>query len=116
MALNDRAGVVDLTARLVGRMAEDCRRAGVAFVVLAFPDKPTFRGDTSWLDGLTAALSERDVSLIDMAQRFQAKQLLFSDLATDNIGHLNAKGHEAAAEILQEVLAERGLVPLGPRG
>jgi len=115
-ALNDRAGVVDLTARLVGRMAEDCRRAGVGFVVLAFPDKQTFRGEESWLDGLAAALSERGVSLVDMARRLQAKQLLFSDIATDNIGHLNAKGHEAAAEILQEVLAERGLVPLGPLG
>lgn len=115
-ALKDRAGVLDLTARLVGRMAEDCRRAGVAFVVLAFPDKEAFRGDRSWLDGLSTSLSERNVSLANMAERFQSKRLLFSDIASDNIGHLNAKGHEAAAEILEEILAERGLAPWGPRG
>jgi lysophospholipase L1-like esterase len=104
--LEDRAGVIDLTARLVGRMAEDCRQAGVGFVVLAFPDKDTFHGDKSWVDGLTASLSERNVPLVDMAERFQARKLLFSEIAADNIGHLNARGHQAAADILQEVLAE----------
>jgi lysophospholipase L1-like esterase len=114
-ALEDRAGVIDLTARLVGRMAEDCRQAGVGFVVLAFPDKDTFHGDKSWVDGLTTSLSARNVPLVDMAERFQARKLLFSEIAVDNIGHLNGKGHQAAAAILQEVLVERGLARGGSR-
>lgn len=108
-ALQNRSGVIDLTARLVARMAEDCRETGVAFVVLAFPDKQTFRGDKSWLEGLTASLAQWDVSVVDMAGRFQAKGLLFSDIASDGIGHLSAKGNAAAAEIVREVLAERRL-------
>ena len=108
-ALKNRSGVIDLTARLLGRMAEDCRRAGVAFVVLAFPDKETFRGDKSWLEGLTTSLSEENISVVDMAERFQARGLLFSEIASDNIGHLSARGHVAASEIVREVLVERSL-------
>lgn len=107
-ALSNRTGVIDLTARLVARMAEECG-TGVDFIVLAFPDKGTFHGDKSWLDELTASLAERNVPVVDMSGRFQAKGLLFSDIATDPIGHLTAKGHAAAAEIVREVLVERRL-------
>jgi len=110
-ALSERAGVTDLAARLIGRMSEDCSRAGVGFAVLAFPDKATFRGDKSWLDGLATSLAAQNVHPVDMAERFQARKLLFSDISADNIGHLNSEGHEASAEILQEILVERALPP-----
>ncbi|MFI5185077.1 MAG: hypothetical protein ACHQNV_11795, partial [Vicinamibacteria bacterium] len=112
-ALDDPAGAVELTARLVGRMAEDCRRAGVEFVVLAFPDKPTFKGDNSWLDALRGAPSLQGVVTIDMAERFRERNLRYGDVAKDGIGHLTARGHEVAAEIIHEVLTERGLMARG---
>jgi lysophospholipase L1-like esterase len=113
-ALDDRSGAVELTARLLGRMAEDCRRAGVAFVVLAFPDKPTFKGDNSWLDELRAAPSLQGVTTVDMAERFRERNILFRDLAKDGIGHLSVKGHELTAEIIHDVLTEQGLMARGP--
>jgi lysophospholipase L1-like esterase len=113
-ALDDRAAAVGLTARLLGQMAEDCRKAGVEFVVLAFPDKPTFRGDTSWLDELRATPSLHGVTTVDMAERFRGRSLLFRDVALDGIGHLSVKGHQVAAEIIHDVLTERGLMARGP--
>lgn len=111
--LEDRAGVVDLTARLVARMAEECRAAGVGFVVLAFPDKDTYKGDASWLEGLRAAPSLDGVLTIDMAERFRGQGLLYRDVAVDEIGHLSANGHQAAARILQEVLEDRAFLSHG---
>ena len=110
-ALRDRAGVIDLTARLVGRMADDCRRAGVGFVVLAFPDKDMFKGDTSWLQDLRAAPPLAGVAIVDMAARFKERGMLFRDIAQDGIGHLSPKGHEAAAIIIEDILVDRGVVP-----
>lgn len=115
LALRDRAGAVDLTARLLARMAEECRQAGVDFVVLAFPDKETFKGDSSWLRDLRASPSLGAVETVDMAERFRAHGFLFRDVATDGIGHLSAKGHDAAATILKGILEDRGYVPRRPQ-
>ncbi len=114
-AEEDRRGVVDLTARLLARMAEECREAGVGFVVLAFPDKDAFKGDASWLEGLRAAPSLEGVLTVDMAERFRAQGLLYRDIAVDGIGHLSANGHEAAARILESVLEDRGFLAHGPQ-
>ena len=113
-ALDDRSGAVELTARLLGRMAEDCRRAGVEFVVLAFPDKPTFKGDNSWLVELRATPSLQGVTTVDMAERFRGRGILFRDLAFDGIGHLSVKGHQIASEVIHDVLTEQGLMAKGP--
>jgi lysophospholipase L1-like esterase len=112
-AEEDRLGVVDLIARLVARMAEECREAGIGFVVLAFPDKDTFKGDASWLEGLLASPSLEAVEIVDMAELFRAQGLLYRDIALDGIGHLSANGHQAAARILQGALEDRGFIRHG---
>ena len=115
-ALQDREGVTDLTARLIARMDDDCRRAGAVLIVLAFPDKKTYKGDSSWLNDLMASTFMRDVAVIDMAGRYRAQNLRFSDFAFDKIGHLSPQGHRLTAEILEDVLVERGVLPTRPDG
>jgi hypothetical protein len=114
-ALRDRAGAVDLTARLVARMAEDCRSRGIAFLVAAFPDKPTYREGSRWLRDLEESPVLTGVAFVDMAERFRARRLSFDSIALDAIGHLNPEGHRIAAEILNEALVDRGMIAAEPQ-
>ncbi len=45
-----------------------------------------------------------------MAARFRARQMRFQAFAMDGIGHLSPNGHRVAAEILNDVLVEQGLL------
>jgi GDSL-like Lipase/Acylhydrolase family len=109
-ALRDRDRAIEVTARLVGRMAEDCRSRGVRFIVVAFPDKRSYRQGSAWLKLLRSSERLEGVPVVDMAARFHARQMHFDAFAMDGIGHLSPNGHRVAAEILNRVLVEQGLL------
>ena len=109
-ALRDRAGVVDLTARLIARMADACRGRGVAFLVAAFPDAPAYRQSSRWLRDLQASPRLEGIAVVDMAEEFRSRHLAFQSIALDGIGHLSPYGHRIAAEILNGALVERGMI------
>ncbi|HUG53399.1 MAG TPA: GDSL-type esterase/lipase family protein [Vicinamibacteria bacterium] len=100
--------LVALAARLLEEMAERARGAGASLVVVAHPSRRSFvEGAPPWLDALRRRLGPRGVSLVDLAERYRARGLGLSELATDGLGHLNAEGHRAAAEAIRDALEER---------
>jgi hypothetical protein len=108
VALKDRAPVVELTARLWGRMAELSRDAGASFVILAFPEDDSYESRSPWLDELAASPPLRDVTIVDMGQRLRDKGFAFENVAADTLGHLSPSGHQVTADIVQDVLSEKG--------
>lgn len=99
--------LVALAARLVETMADRARGVGARLVVVAHPTRRSFAdGDPPWEAALRDRLRPADVPFVSLAERYRARGLAFSDLATDGLGHLNEKGHRAAAEAIRDVLAE----------
>jgi GDSL-like Lipase/Acylhydrolase family len=109
-ALRDRGRAIEITSRLLGRMADDCRKRGVKFIVAAFPDKRSFRLGSGWLEQVRSSPELQGVPFVDMAARFRSRQMDFQAFAMDGIGHLSPNGHRVAAEILNDVLVEEGLL------
>ncbi len=98
------------TFAVIRAMHDHCRNAGQLFLVLVFPSSDSFaRTSRLRLEGFRTAEVLRPVEMIDMAERFQARGLGFHDIATDPIGHLNARGHRVTADVLEEELVLRGL-------
>lgn len=111
LALKDDDTVVDLTARLWGRMAELSGGAGASFLVLAFPEDDSFESRSPWLDALAASPHLAGVTIVDMGERFRSKAFGFEDLMLDAVGHLSPAGHKVTAGIVEDVLSENGLIP-----
>lgn len=98
--------LVALAARLVEAMAERARAAGARFVVVCHPTRRSFAEGHAPLEGeLCDRLAAAGVVFVSLADRYRARGLAFSDLATDGLGHLSEKGHRAAAEAIRDVLA-----------
>jgi hypothetical protein len=43
-----------------------------------------------------------------MGQRLRDKGFAFENVAADTLGHLSPSGHQVTADIVQDVLAEKG--------
>jgi hypothetical protein len=99
--------LVALAARLMETMADRARGAGARLVVAVHPTRRSFtEGAPPWETALRDRLSRTGVPLVSLAERYRARGLALSDLATDGLGHLNEKGHRAAAEAIRDVIAE----------
>jgi GDSL-like Lipase/Acylhydrolase family len=109
-ALRDRDRAIEITSLLLARMAADCAKQGVKFVVAAFPDKRSYREGSGWLELVRSSTRLQGVPFVDMAARFHARQMPFHEFASDGIGHLSPNGHRVAAEILNDALVEQGLL------
>ena len=98
--------LVALAVRLVEAMAGHARDAGARFVVVGHPTRRSFAAGEAPLEGeLRERLAAAGVAFLSLGDRYRARGLAFSDLATDGLGHLNEKGHRAAAEAIRDVLA-----------
>ena len=98
--------LVALAAHLVEEMAGRARAAGARFVVVCHPTRRSFPAGPAPLEGeLRERLAAAGVDFVSLADRYRARGLAFSDLATDGLGHLSEKGHRAAAEAIRDVLA-----------
>jgi GDSL-like Lipase/Acylhydrolase family len=98
--------LVDLAARLIESMADLARGGGARVLVVMHPTRHTFADGSPLAADLRARLAAKGVPSIDLAERYQARGLALSDLATDGLGHLNARGHRAAAEAVRDALTE----------
>jgi len=65
-------------------------------------------------DGLRARLDAMGIPLVSLGALYRARGLVLSDLMTDGVGHLNERGHRAAAETIRDVLAAPPPPPLRP--
>jgi lysophospholipase L1-like esterase len=98
-------------------MADLARGAGARLLVVVHPTRHSFAEGSPLAAELRARLAAKGVPSVDLAERYRARGLVLSDLATDGLGHLNARGHRAAAEAVRDALAEAGLgaTPPSPR-
>jgi hypothetical protein len=98
--------LVALAARLIESMADLARGAGARLIVVVHPTRRSFAEGSPLEADLRGRLAAKGVSSLDLATRYRARGLALSDLATDGLGHLSAKGHRAAAEVVRDALAE----------
>jgi hypothetical protein len=101
--------LVALTAQLIETMDARARGAGARLVVVVHPTRRSFaEGAPAWETALRARLEGQGVPFVSLAERYRARGLALSSLATDGLGHLSEEGHRAAAEAIRDVLAEKG--------
>lgn len=99
--------LLDLATRLLETMADRARGAGARLVVVSHPTRRSFAvGAPSWEGELRDRLARSGIPFVPLADRYRARGLALPLLATDGLGHLNEKGHRAAAEAIREVLGE----------
>jgi hypothetical protein len=99
--------LVALAARLIETMAERARATAARLVVVAHPTRRSFaEGDPPWLVALRERLDRAGVPLVSLAERYRARGFALADLAVDGLGHLNERGHRAAAEAVRDALME----------
>jgi hypothetical protein len=101
-ALRDPGPPLALAGRLIRRMDELSRSAGARFVVLLHPNRRALERDEPLLRALAAELD--GILVVDLRREYP-KPRVWSDLLLDASGHLNARGHEAAAAAIRRVLA-----------
>jgi hypothetical protein len=106
--------LVDLAARLIESMADLARGAGARLLVVVHPTRHSFAEGSPLAAELRARLAAQGVPTVDLAERYRARGLALADLATDGLGHLNARGHRAAAEAVRDALAETGALSASP--
>jgi hypothetical protein len=100
--------LVRLAARLIGRMDAAVRSHGGELLVALFPYRRSWDGETERVDFLKRLLTQEErVAYVDMAEGFRERSLEFDAIAVDKLGHLNARGHAAAAAILDRALEGR---------
>lgn len=103
-----------LTFALLRSMKEVARRNGVRLVVLAYP---TYRDFLKPSRRSRAIVEAEGVEAIDLLPYFKAKgfdQATFSRYALDGTPHLTSEGHGLTAQIIADLMSERGWLLHGP--
>jgi hypothetical protein len=103
-----------LTARLIEEMKARAGNAGARLVVVSHPTRRFPEKSGAIEDGLRARLDAMGIPLVSLGALYRARGLVLSDLMTDGVGHLNERGHRAAAETIRDVLAAPPPPPLRP--
>ena len=74
-------------------------------LVAAFPSRASYERKPWLAERFLESLSARSIAVVDMAARFRALGLHPEAIQLDDIGHLNPRGHAAAAAILEAEVA-----------
>ena len=106
--------LVDLAARLIESMADLAAGAGARLLLVVHPTRHSFAEGSPLEAQLRARLAAKGVPWVDLAARYRARGLALADLATDGLGHLNSRGHRAAAEAVRDALSETGVLSVSP--
>ena len=106
--------LVDLAVSLIESMNDLARGAGARLVVVVHPTRHSFAEGSPLDVELRTRLAAKGVSTVDLAARYRARGLALADLATDGLGHLNARGHRAAAEAVRDALVETSALSASP--
>jgi lysophospholipase L1-like esterase len=100
-ALQQEEQVLAVNRALVRRMSAMCLERGIAFLVVAFPDRFTFRRKTPLLERFFDELERDGIRVLEMAERFRGLGLRLPDVAIDGAGHLSPRGHRVVSEELE---------------
>jgi hypothetical protein len=104
MALADPDTARAVTTLLLQRAAYSAAAQGASFLLAVHPNHDAFAGRSAWAELALGAPLPADARALDMAAAYKARGLRFRDVALDSIGHLSARGHEAAAAVLAQAL------------
>jgi hypothetical protein len=102
-AMRDKRQLLDLTFRLIQRMADLSRGAGARFVVLLHPNRRALEADEPLVEVMLRARELAGIRVFDLGREYQVTRE-WSDLLLDASGHLNAEGHRAAAAAIRRIL------------
>lgn len=105
--LRDAGYALRLSLALVMEMQGVCRRHGVELLVSSFPSGLSYEMRPELPERFRDSLRAEGVWVVDMSARFHALGLTPEAIALDKTGHLNARGHAVAGEILEGEIASR---------
>jgi hypothetical protein len=91
---------LELTLRLLERIAAQTRSAGAELVLLVHPNQRSYRQDGLEADLLGSPRLE-DVTVVDLREWYGQRNLDFRDVALDRMGHLSPAGHREVAEVVR---------------
>jgi hypothetical protein len=104
-ALRDPEAALAVSVALVLEMDRLCRERGVPFLVVTFPNGLSFEMETGLAAAFERRLADAGIRTVDMAERFRAHGATPDQLSLDRTGHLAARGHALAAQILASEIA-----------
>src|SRR6185436_7667419 len=99
---------------LIESMADLARGASARLLVVVHPTRHSFAEGSPLAAEMRSRLAAKGVATVDLAERYRARGLALADLATDGLGHLNARGHRAAAEAVRDALVETSALSASP--
>lgn len=113
-ALQDEEYVLRLTVALVMEMERICREQGIGFVLASFPSGVSYAWQPPLHSRFHESLMRVGIRLVDFRARFADLELRPADLALDETGHLNPRGHAIAADTLEPAIAAELRQPRTP--
>ena len=111
-ALEDRGAAEDLMAALVGRLRGDVERDAGRLVLAVHPSQASYRGDARWVDRLTMRPELDGLQVVSLEEAYRRNGAGFGRVTLDEIGHLNPRGHQLAADFLRAALEHWPLAPV----
>jgi hypothetical protein len=103
--LMDRPEAVELSIRLVRRIAEESRQAGVRVLLVMHADEPGLLGRSRLASRVSESPLLAELAVLDMAKRFRARGLGVDDVLLDYQGHLTPLGNLVVAQEIEVALA-----------
>ena len=94
-----------LHSSLSEMMRARAESGGARLVVVSHPNRRFPEGAASLEEGLRSRLAAAGIPLVSLGDQYRARGIVLADLMTDGVGHLSARGHRAAAEVIREALA-----------
>jgi hypothetical protein len=95
----------EVTFHLIRRMSDLSRQAGAKFLVLIHPDRFAYHHRSRLLRQFCFTPLLQDMTVVELGARYRAAGLEFDAFAGDEPGHLNERGHEVTARVLETLLS-----------
>jgi hypothetical protein len=91
----------EVTARVIQRMDEVARQAGARLFVLLHPNQPAFARPSRLSIRLRRAPLLEGIPILDLGERYRARELWPRDVLLDYQGHLSQIGHRVAVQEIE---------------
>jgi hypothetical protein len=115
-ALRDEEYALQLNLAIVRRVNAVCRERGIRLLLVAFPNEAYQESKPQLSRRFLEAVEAQGVTVVDMADRFDALGESFAAVSLDGVGHLRPFGHAITAQVLEgevQALAHRSAAAQG---
>ena len=100
-ALRDEEHALQLNLAIVRRVNAVCRERGIRLLLAAFPNEAYQESKPQLSRRFLEAVEAQGVTVVDMADRFEALGEPFAAVSLDGVGHLRPVGHAITAQVLE---------------